>query len=222
MNYLDIINDSKINELYLKIKENSNYLMDHAIKHRDNVINYCKKLIKVFEIDDNTANNQLIAASLHDIGRAYNDEEHAHSSAEFALKYLEDKLSKDDVNFIYRIINNHSGFKDRDFYEEILYFADKIDISKDRLEENYKEKYNTTSIMESIQNIDFKIEDNTFKVLFKTDKTISFENFKTEKKKYNIGIIYNVSLISNQKNLKYQIYWDEKLVSEGTGKASLL
>lgn len=113
MTYIDVINDKKINDIYLKIKNNSNYYVDHAIKHRDNVINYCKKLIDIFSIDKAIANNILIAASLHDIGRIkiIGEDNHAELSSILAKEYLKDKIDSSDINFICNLISKHSGFR---------------------------------------------------------------------------------------------------------------
>lgn len=224
MTYIDVINDKKINDIYLKIKNNSNYYMDHAIKHRDNVINYCKKLIDIFNIDKAIANNILIAASLHDIGRIkiIGEDNHAELSSIFAKEYLKDKIDSSDINFICNLISKHSGFKERTFYEEVLYFSDKMDFTKDRLEDNYRKKYEFVSILESLEEVLFEICDGTLVVKFITDGTISINDLVKEKRKYDIGIEYNVSSIAAMKNLSYRIYWDNNIIFEGNEKIELI
>lgn len=222
MNYLNIINDSKINNIYSKIQKQSNYYMDHSKKHRDNVINYCKTLIDIFQIEPKVAKKILIAASLHDIGRLNPNNNHAESGATFARAYLENKLPIEDVNFICNLIKMHNGFKDRTFYQEILYFADKLDFTKNRLEDNYKEKYGFTSVLESIKKIHLEINNQTLIVKIITDNTISIKDLIKEKRKYDIGMEYNVSSIASMKNLKYEIYWDNNIIFKGNKKIELI
>lgn len=223
MTYKDIINDSTINNLYMKIKKESSKYKDHSIKHRDNVIFYCKKLIDLFEIPKEKANQILIAASLHDIGRSENNKDikHAILSSIFAKNYLKDKLPEQEIDTICKMIELHSGIKERTLYQEILFFADKMDFTKNRLQDNYQEKLGKVSIMESINELLFEKENDYFILKILTNKTKNIEDLYEEMNKYKKYLEYYVSSIAEKNNLKYKIYWDEKLMYEGNKKIQL-
>jgi hypothetical protein len=71
-------------------------------------------------------------------------------------------------------------------------------------------------VLENINNVDFEIKDNKFIFRICSDGSISFDDLIEEKKNYDIGIQYNVSVIADAMKLSgYLIYFDDKLLFEG-------
>lgn len=211
--YQNILNDNLIIEEYKKIDKINNFYMSHGLKHINNIINNCKKLADIIKLSEQDKNNLLIAVTLHDIGLSTDRANQANKSTNFAKSYLKNKLSNEDIEFIYNIIDRHSWKIPKDnSLEVICCFADKIDFSKNRLEDNYQEKYNFKSILEHITDIIFEIKNNTFIFKVITDNNLTIEKLFKEKKRYDEGIIFNVSTLANWLNMNYEVCFSNKLL----------
>ena len=188
------------------------YIFSKTIKLLYTVL--INKFLEIVDIDDRDKNNLFISAVLHDIGRGIDNNNHRQASSLFAMKYLEDKLDKDDIDVICNIINNHSWRSEKNsLLENILCFCDKIDFSCSRLENNYRDKYGFVSVLEHIKDICFFKKDNCFVFRICTDGSIVYDDFISEKENYDIGLKYNVSVISNVLGLNsYKIYFDDVLI----------
>lgn len=217
ISYKDVLNDSKIKEYIDMIDRNNNFYMSHGKNHINSLICIIDKFLELVDINENDKNNLYISAIFHDIGRAFVGDNHSLASSKLAKEYLSGKLNDNDINIICNIIKNH-GWKNKkeNLLENILCFCDKVDFSVKRLEDYYSEKYGFKSVLEDIKNIEFNIVDDSFIFKICTNGNIVFEDILKEKKNYDIGIQYNVSVIANVLNLKrYLIYFDDLLLYSG-------
>ncbi len=212
-NYKKILKDKKIIKEYEKIDNVNNYYMSHGLKHIKSVVKTCEKLSKALFLSKDDTNNLLISASLHDIGASNGRDNHANKSAEFSREYLKDKVDNVNIEVIYKIIDRHSWESPKEnLLEVLLCFADKMDFTKDRLEDDYQVKYNFKSVLENLLSIDFEITENNLIVRFTTNGDLTLERLCEEKEKYDKGIEMNTSTLANWLNKKYKIYFDNKLI----------
>lgn len=178
MNYKDILNDQEIITLYNKIDQDNLNSIVHGKQHVLNVLDNLDKLNKILIINNKDLELLKIAATLHDIGHLYGKDNHPEKSAEYAKKYLENKLDKGDLNKIISSIKNHhekDNINNLSILDHILLFADKMDFSYKRLNPNYRTR---EYLMESdILDIDFSLEDDTFYVIIKT-RNIDLDKLK--------------------------------------------
>ena len=178
MNYKDILNDPEIINIYNKIdKDNLNSIV-HGKQHVLNVLDNLDKLNKILNINNKDLELLKIAITLHDTGHLYGKDKHSEKSAEFAQKYLNNKLDSDDLNKVISSIKNHHekiNIDNISLFDHILLFADKMDFSNKRLNPNYRTR---EYLMESnILEVNFSIDKDTFCVIIKTNN-IDIDKFK--------------------------------------------
>jgi len=177
MTYKDILNDQEILSIYNKIDNNNNQII-HGKQHVLNVIENLDKLNNVLNINKKDLELLKIATTLHDIGHIYNKDIHPFKGSEYAKEYLKNKLDINDINKIVLAIKNHhekDSINDISLFDHLLLFADKMDFTYKRLNPNHKTK---EYLLESdILDINFKLDENNFNVIIKTNK-IDIEKFK--------------------------------------------
>lgn len=178
MNYLDIFNDKIILKKFDLIDKNNNNSFNHGLQHAQNVIDIMKKLVKLLKIGKVEENYLLIACALHDIGQLDGKENHFVRSKEYAKDYLKGRLDQEWYEKILLAIENHhekEKIDDLTLFEHLVLFADKMDFSYKRLAKNYFQN----NFEKHILNVDFAIKNNIFKVIIKTDQSITESDFKT-------------------------------------------
>ena len=92
MNYIDILNNSKVVENYNKIDEINPYPFSHGLKHVKNVCKIMDKLCSTLDITGEEKEALLIASALHDIGQVNGREEHGRKAKEFLMDNFELEL----------------------------------------------------------------------------------------------------------------------------------
>lgn len=178
--YKDILKDKYILDCFTQIDENNNYYYSHGLKHALNVLKTCKDMSKFLKLDKNTTNNLLISAVLHDISCKDGRKEHPKRSSEFAKEYLKSKLPNEDIEQIAYVISTHSEEIHQDLLNGLLYFADKIDVSKKRLEDGYEKKYNKFTLSENVLNVLVKLKNDNLNIIFKTTNNLKLEDYIKE------------------------------------------
>jgi len=206
MKYKDIINDSKIKQIFSKIDEKHDSEMNHGLQHAIKVVENITKLGNLLKVDKETMENLKIAGYLHDIGHSYTNKDHQVESTLYASKYLEDKIDKDSYTKIIEAIKKHhekQKTNDLSLFEHIVLFADKMDFSHTRLDKNYIELHNDNYFIENdIINIDFDIKDNIFIIIIETN---NIDIKKLSKWNYYPKIIKRIEEFSNKINIKNKI-----------------
>lgn len=162
MNYIDFLNDPKVVEAYQKIDETNTEKFNHGMKHVKNVCNIMNDLCTLFNIEKEEKEALMIAAALHDIGIVEGRDNHAAKSRKYIEENFSDELQNNRYyNEILTAIESHSDIREGDtFFTQLLQAADKFDFTKNRLEDNYREKYEYI-FTEEIESINF-IYDETY------------------------------------------------------------
>ncbi|MCT4612089.1 MAG: HD domain-containing protein [Clostridia bacterium] len=155
MNYIDLLNDERVIEIYKTIDEDNPYPISHGMKHINTVVSNVEKLVKMFELEEVDKENLLIASVLHDVGRLTDRDNHAVAGEALIRELLGDSLDNNRIDEIVRIIANHGVNEEndsKDFLSKLLIFADKMDFSKKRLIDDYTKRY-SNKIYEKIDDV---------------------------------------------------------------------
>lgn len=140
--------DPIIKARYDKIQEVDTTSYFHGFQHIKNVVKNMEKFITAFNIDDITADKLLTAVIFHDIGRTNVGKDHDKFSANYFSEYMQQddnafftRVSMNDEDF--RVIKNaillHEQKEDLDKLDDfqlLVNFADKLDVTKDRINLN--------------------------------------------------------------------------------------
>lgn len=170
MTYTQIRNDNYIVSLYNNIEKGNNdekLWANHSWGHIDSVIRIVEKMLSLLKYDEKTIERAKVAALLHDIGCIKGKNDHAIRSYEMAKQYLESKLiDEESIELIVNAIKNHSdGIETKNIIDATLFFADKLDYTKNRLTEE-GHKIEGFKEIQYIDDIDIMLENNTLIVNF--------------------------------------------------------
>ena len=165
----ELLNDKIILEIYGEIDKVNKFSSSHGIKHIKNTIALAERIEDVFNLSQK--NRIMIETSLvlHDIGQLDGRIDHGKRSKYFAKNFLPSKnvFDKNELKIIYSAIENHDECaklsKLKTNIDWFVNLIDKFDFSKDRLEDNYKERHKY-SIYEEVDHLDFNLKDNVFNV----------------------------------------------------------
>ena len=177
--YEQIKNDPEIIEIYNRINEfenSDNAWARHDYKHVLNVVNIIEQVLLELNYSKDLIEEAKIAAILHDIGATIGKEGHAEKSYEFAKDYIDRKdiklKYKDDV---LEAIKIHSdGFDTDNIIALVLIFADKLDITKDRVAEYGYQVIGMRQIA-YINDINISIDSSQLTVRFNADDEIDVQ-----------------------------------------------
>ena len=198
------MHDEKIVSLYNAIGEavRDDDLAVHDFRHVKNVIDIAKRVSKMLGLDEAELKDIELAALLHDVGMATGDymnqrENHAQRSYEFAKDYTNNAE-------ILEAIRLHSHGADSR-YGRILTFADKLDVTGDRL---LPGGLATVGLRQytHIQKIDFNIKDKTLTVQFTTDG--NFDKAEANSFYFTPKIHSAIKNLALKFDLSYQILVD--------------
>ena len=176
--YIDILNNDKVIENYNKIDAINPYPFNHGLKHVKNVCNIMDRLCDKLNIVWEEKDALLIACALHDIWQVNNREEHGKKAKLFTITYFENELKNHGYyNDILEAIEKHDNVCDisNSFFSLLVQFCDKMDFSKDRLEDNYREKFRYYCY-EDINRIDFVFDENNFGIDIITNDVPNFND----------------------------------------------
>ena len=203
MNYIDILNNDKVIENYNKIDDINPYPFNHGLKHVKNVCKIMDKLCSTLEISGEEKEALLIASALHDIGQVDGREEHGRKAKEFLIDNFELELKNQPFyNQIIEAIEKHDNpcVIENSIFTLLVQFCDKMDFSKYRLEDNYREKFRYYCY-ENIDNIDFVYDDGNFGINIITSNVDNFtELFLNEN--FSKKVINAVEVLAKKLNRK--------------------
>lgn len=137
-----LLSDKEIKNKYEEIQKIDTTSYYHGYQHIINVLNNLNKFVELFHIDDHTADKLSVAVILHDIGRGKYGKGHEERSVQFAKDYFAKTDSKrfifseKDMEEIYEAIRIHEqkdNLSHLTFFQLIVNFVDKLDITKDRI-----------------------------------------------------------------------------------------
>lgn len=177
MNYFieKLLNNEIVVSSYKKIDESNTFPANHGMKHILNTL----KIAKNFENLLNLSEKEILILEtcliLHDIGQVNGRLEHGYKSMKLAKEILEkyNFFTEYELGVIYLAVKNHDICHDhsklKSKMEWIVNLIDKLDFSKYRLEENYREKFDY-SVYEEVERLEFSLVDNVFKIkIIKTE-----------------------------------------------------
>jgi hypothetical protein len=203
MNYIDILNNNKVIENYNKINDINPYPFNHGLKHVKNVCKIMDKLCSTLDITGEEKEALLIASALHDIGQVDGREEHGRKAKEFLIDNFELELKDQPFyNQMLEAIEKHDNpcVIENSLFTLLVQFCDKMDFSKDRLEDNYRERFRYYCY-ENIDNIDFIFDDENFGINIITSNVDNFtELFLNEN--FSKKVINAVEVLAKKLNRK--------------------
>lgn len=203
MNYIDILNNDKVIENYNKIDNVNPFPFNHGLKHVKNVCNIMDRLCSILCITGEEKEALLIASAFHDIGQVNGREEHGKKAKEFLIENFELELKNIPFyNDILEAIEKHDNpcIIENSLFTLLVQFCDKMDFSKNRLEDNYREKFRYYCY-ENIDNVDFIYNDETFGINIITSNIDNFtELFLNEN--FSKKVINAVEVLAKKLNRK--------------------
>ena len=127
--YEKLLEEEYVVNLYKGIENNRRIPISHGFHHINNVLNYCKKLAKIFNLNDQEKEELFTSAVMHDVAQAFLQPNHAYNGAVIVKEMLENNESIDpkyikskiDIERVCNIIKNHGG-KKREEYDDVLSF----------------------------------------------------------------------------------------------------
>lgn len=207
MNYIDIINSNYFKQTYSKIEElKKDFPVNHGFIHINNVINNCKRLAKVFSLDNKQEELLLVAASLHDIGYLNGRDDHAYNGGLLVKDVLKSlNFNNEDIEIISKAIKNHGGKNEEDYNDVIsmcLIIADKLDFintryDKNKLSEDYLKTF--PNIIDTF--IDYLNNEIILNIVI--NKNFSKETFTSSS--YHNKLNNFLTLLSNRLKCTYKI-----------------
>ena len=203
MNYLDFLNNELVIDQYNKIDEINPYPFNHGLKHVKNVCKIMAYLCDTLGIDREEKEALLIASAMHDIGQVGGREEHGRKAKDFLINNFNDGIKNNKFyNNILEAIENHDNpcAVEYPLFTVLLQFCDKMDFSKERLEDNYKEKFGYVCY-EDIEKIDFIYDMEKFGInLITNGNEIFIDSFIKEP--FTKKILNAVEVIAEKLNRK--------------------
>lgn len=199
MNYIDILNNDKVVKSYNEIDKINPYPFNHGLKHVKNVCEIMDKLCNLLEINEEKKEALLIASALHDIGQVDGREQHGRKAKNFLIENFETELKNQEYyNDILIAIEKHDDncMVDNSLFTILVQFCDKMDFSKARLEDNYREKFRYYC-WEDVAKIEFILDNDSFGINIITKNINNFDDFFS-KEKFSKKIVNAVEVLAEK------------------------
>lgn len=202
--YDKVLNDKTIIDLYKEIsnlEESFGIYCKHSLNHVKNVAHTVEHILKCLKCDQKIIEDAKIASILHDIGCIKGKQDHAKRSYEMAKLYIKaNQVVLNNKQLALEAIKNHrDGFETDNIIALAVIFADKIDLSKNRLS---KIGYNVEGArqMRFIKKVEVNIIDDNLVVQFITES--QFDRLDFEKFYFIPKVFKAISGFANKFNLK--------------------
>lgn len=199
MNYIDILNNSKVIENYNKIDKINPYPFNHGLKHVKNVCKKMEELCDVLNINGEKKEALLIASAIHDIGQVDGREQHGKKAKNFLIENFDNDLKTlEYYNDILTAIEQHDNncIVDNSLFTILVQFCDKMDFSKDRLEDNYREKFRYY-YYEDVIKVNFIFDNDTFGINIITENIDNFDELFS-KENFSRKIVNAVEVLAQK------------------------
>ncbi len=202
--YSQIAKDNFIQDIYKKIsylEDNQIFYCNHSQFHINNVVKTVNDTSTCLGYSQEIIEDAKIAAVLHDIGCIKGKDNHAERSYEMAKKYLKsNNIKLNNQKMVLDAIKNHSdGFETDNIITLAIIFADKIDLTKNRLNKIGLTMSGVRQ-MEHIKDVKVRTTGDCLSIQFVVDKKFNKEEFETF---YFIPKVFKaVSSFAKKVNLK--------------------
>lgn len=198
MNYTDVLNNSKVIEIYKGIDEVNQEYFSHGMRHIKNVCNIMSELCDLLNVDKYMKEALLIASALHDIGQLKSRENHGRVAMEYIIDNYEDELKNNKYynDILYAVDNHSEESKESDtLFTILLQAADKFDFSKNRLEDN------GSFFTEHVEKVEFIYDDTYFGLNIITTNIDNFEELFLDLKFFRkvINVVRVLAIKLNRK-----------------------
>lgn len=211
--YEKLLNEEYVVNIYKGIENNRRIPISHGFLHINNVLNYCKKLAELFNLNEREKEELYTSAVMHDVAQAFLQPNHAYNGSIIVKEMLENNesiepsyiKSKIDIQRVCNIIKNHGGKKKEEYEDKLsclLILADKLDITKDRLRPRYKE-IDCLWFMESVEKVDLELNDNVLKLVIVTNDNKNLE--KLNEKGGLDKLLKILDMFDERFNLRHEI-----------------
>ena len=174
MNLIEfMLNDPAVVGEYQKIDAVNPYPSNHGMKHIYGVLDLIERSHHVFDLNEREILMLKTCAILHDLGQTQGRKDHSLRGRIFAESYLpkHNVFTEEELMKIYEAIEFHDEYQD---YSKVpskiawlINVIDKLDISKNRLEDNYLDRFDYSSYSD-IERLDFYKTENGIKIVIKT------------------------------------------------------
>ena len=203
MNYIDILNNEKVIENYNAIDKINPFPFNHGLKHVKNVCKIMDKLCDTLNITGEEKEALLIASALHDIGQVDGRENHGRKSKEFLINNFEEELKNQKYyEDILTAIEIHANpcVVENSLFTLLVQFCDKMDFSKERLEDNYRDKFRYYC-WEDVEKVDFIYDEEYFGINIITENVENFDELFS-KENFSRKIVNAVEVLAKKLNRK--------------------
>ena len=210
-NYKDVLNNKTIIEEYKKIDSINPYPFNHGLKHINNVCNIMDRLTNTLNIVGEEKEALLIACSIHDVGQATGREHHGLKARKLAQELFDTELKNNKFyNEILSAIEDHDSKCSINYplFTILVQFVDKMDFTKERLENDYKEKFGYR-VYEEFKSIEFIYNSEYFGINIIAND-INDIILKFYEQNFTPKIINAVKVLANKLNLKPIIKINDK------------
>ena len=208
----NIISDKEILNKYKAIDTINKYPFNHGMKHINNVVCLVDKIAPLFNLSKREIEILKTCEILHDLGQVDGRDNHGLKAAIFAKEYLPklNYFTNNEIEIIYSAINTHDEKNDYTKLENkfswFVNFIDKMDFSRNRLEDNYEDKFGYIEYND-IESIDFNLASNIFQIKIITIPKPKVINEEKLFERSFFNKVVNTSLkFSNHFNLSLEMY----------------
>ncbi len=208
-----LTNENLIN-LYKQVEDYENIdplaMGYHNYTHALNVLNLMTSIMEQLNINKDDINDYQVAALLHDIGAYCGKKDHHLRSGEMAKSFIEENniILKDKNRVINAILNHSSESKELDLLTAILIFADKMDMTYQRVAPAGKYDIGMKQFLH-VEKIDVKITENSLNVYFKVDNNCNKKEI--ENYYFFAKMIKSIESLSEKLNLSYEVYYNNEI-----------
>ena len=154
MDLIDVmLHDKAVVGEYEKIDAVNPYPSNHGMKHIYGFLDLIDRSKDAFELSERDVLIVKTCAILHDLGQTQGRKDHGLRGREFAEKYLPEK-------------GVFSNAELKEIYDAIVNVVDKLDFSRNRLEDDYLERFKYSAYAD-IERLDFYKTENGLKIVIR-------------------------------------------------------
>lgn len=204
--------DDIILEKYRSIDKINPYPFSHGMKHIVNVVALVDKIAPIFSLTDREIEILKTCEILHDLGQVDGRENHGLKASLFARDYLPklNYFNFDELDIIYSAIETHDEKNDytklKTKFSWFVNFIDKMDFTKNRLEDDYLSKFGYIEYA-YIEDICFLRNDNVFIIKITTiNNPLAISEEKLFSRSFFNKVVNTSLKFTNHFNLKLEIY----------------
>lgn len=201
-NYKKLLTNHMVIKNYTNIDKINEFPFNHGLKHVRNVCEIIEELCDILRLDKDMKEALLIAGALHDIGQIDGRKNHGLKAKSFLLENFDNEIKQNKYYLdILEAVEKHDNKElntHDSLFVKLIQFADKMDFSKKRLENNYRNKFRYY-IWENVESVGFTYNEKIFSINIITDGIDDFY-IKFRNENFSKKIIANLISLSKKLN----------------------